>query len=111
MAQIQSELERRRFLKLGSVVAASIALASGVGKIFAQAAHVDENETKAQNLGYRNDATGVDRTKFSKYAPGQICASCQFYKGTPGEAWGPCQIFSGRQVSANGWCVSYWKKV
>ena len=31
-------------------------------------------------LGYRPDATTVDRTKFSQYAPGQQCSGWMFYE-------------------------------
>ena len=112
MRQKRIGIERRSFLKLGSLAAVSIAVASRADNIFAQAAppRVDEGETKAQGLGYRHDATGVDRRGFSKYQPGQMCSNCQFFKGASGNAWGPCQIFKGREVSAKGWCVSYWKK-
>jgi hypothetical protein len=80
--------------------------------VFAQtaAARVDPNETKAQDLGYRDDAGQVDKAKFAKYESGQVCATCRFYKGLATEPLGPCQVFSGRQVSSKGWCISYWKK-
>ncbi len=96
------EIKRRRFLKLGSLAVASVTLASGAGKTFAQSPRVDPNDAKAQDLGYKNDASEVDKSRFAKYEPGQMCARCQFFKGAAGDAWGPCQVFSGRQVNARG---------
>ncbi len=105
------ELKRRRLLKLGSLAVAAATLTSRTGSTFAQSgSRVDPGETKAQDLGYKNDAAEVDKSRFAKYEPGQMCASCQFFKGAAGDAWGPCQVFSGRQVNAKGWCVSYWQK-
>ena len=65
---------------------------------------------KAQSLGYKLDATAVDAKKYPKYQGDQRCANCQFFKAGPGVDWGPCQVFSLRQVSAKGWCISYFKK-
>lgn len=76
----------------------------------AQAGPVLESDTNAQALGYRTDATKVDRGRFPKYQAGQTCASCQFFQGKAGDASGPCQVFAGKLVNAKGWCSSYVKK-
>lgn len=105
------KIQRRDFLKFGAFAVASIAIAAGVGKP-GQAAepHVDEKDATAQSLGYKHDATKVDKAKFAKYKAGETCANCQLYQGKPGEAWGPCPIFTGKEVSAKGWCSAYVKK-
>jgi hypothetical protein len=105
------KIQRRDFLKVGSLAIASIAIATGTAK-FARAAepHVDEKDAPAQSLGYKHDATKVDKAKFVKYKIGETCANCQLYQGKAGEARGPCPIFSGKAVSAKGWCSAYVKK-
>lgn len=105
------KVQRRDFLKIGSLAIASIAIAAGVGKsVRAAEPHVDEKDAAAQSLGYKHDASKVDKAKFAKYKAGEACANCQLYQGKAGEAWGPCPIFSGRAVSAKGWCSAYVKK-
>jgi len=76
----------------------------------AQAGPVLESDTNAQALGYRTDATKVDRGRFPKYQAAQTRASSQFFQGKAGDAAGPCQIFAGKLVNAKGWCSSYVKK-
>jgi len=106
----RTDFKRRSFLKLVPLAAAAV-LASRSGQALAQGMpHVDENDATAQALGYKNDATKVDRKKFAKHQPGQTCSNCQLYQGKPKEAWGPCPIFPGKQVSAKGWCSAYVKK-
>ena len=108
----QISIGRRDFLKIGSFAVASLALAPRAGESLAQAAQprVDEKDPQAVSLGYRHDATKVDKKKFAKYQAGETCAKCQLYQGKPGDAWGPCQIFAGKQVNAKGWCSAYVKK-
>jgi len=79
-------------------------------KAAAQADRVDEKDAQAQSLGYKHDATKVDKAKFAKYVAGQNCANCTFYQGKPTDAWGACPIFAGKQVAAKGWCSAYVKK-
>ena len=104
---------RRRFIKLGAVTVAAVPLTSlAVGKIaWAQdLPHLEESDPQAQALGYKHDATLVDKTKYTKYAEGQHCALCQLYSGKEGEEWGPCAIFPGKAVSAKGWCSAFVAK-
>ena len=105
------KINRRDFLKIGSLAVASVAIAARMGKpAQAAAPRVDEKDATAQSLGYKLDATKVDKAKFAKYQAGEACANCQFYQGKPGEAWGPCLIFTSKEVSAKGWCSAYVKK-
>ena len=104
-------IQRRNFLKIGSLALASIAVTAGLGKsVRAATPHVDEQDTTAKNLGYKHDATKVDKAKFAKYKSGEACANCQLYQGKAGDPWGPCPIFSGKEVNAKGWCSAYVKK-
>jgi High potential iron-sulfur protein len=98
---------RRHFMILAASLASSITLS---GKASAESPAVSEGDPTAQSLGYKADATHVDKVKYSKYQLGQACATCQLYQGKPGDASGPCPIFAGKQVAAKGWCSAYVKK-
>ncbi len=76
----------------------------------ADAAPVVESDTNAQALGYKTDASKVDRAKYPKFQAGQACANCQFFQGKAGDATAPCTIFAGKLVNAKGWCSAYVKK-
>lgn len=78
----------------------------------AQAANPMVVETEAQpvSLGYKADATKVDKTKFPKYAAGQLCSNCVLYQGKATDAAAACGIFPGKQVAGKGWCSAYAKK-
>ena len=71
---------------------------------------VAENDPQAAGVGYKADASKVDKAKYPKYAAGQNCASCALYQGKAGAASGGCGLFPGKQVAAKGWCSAYAKK-
>jgi hypothetical protein len=110
MKQSRINTGRRSFLKAGSLAVVSATIAGSVGKAAAQGAKVDEKDAQAQSLGYKQDATKVDRAKYAKYQAGQACANCTLYQGKPADAWGSCPIFPGKQVAGRGWCSAYVKK-
>ena len=98
---------RRSFLITSIGVASSLALSR---EAFADAPKVSESDPTAKALGYKADATQVDKAKFAKYAAGQACGNCQFFQGKPTDAFGPCPMFAGKQVSSKGWCSAYSKR-
>lgn len=98
---------RRSFLITSIGVAATVALSR---QAFADAPKVSESDPTAQALGYKADATKVDKAKFAKYAAGQDCGNCTFYQGKATDAWAPCPMFGGKQVAGKGWCSAYNKK-
>jgi high potential iron-sulfur protein len=110
MKQNRISIGRRDFLKAGSLAVVSAAIAGSAGEAAAQAARLDEKDAQAQSLGYKHDATKVDKAKFAKYVAGQHCANCTFYQGKPTDAWASCPIFANKQVAAKGWCSAYVKK-
>lgn len=110
MKQDRINTGRRSFLKVGSLAVVSAAIAGGVDDAAAQGAQLDEKDTQAQNLGYKHDATKVDKAKFPKYQAGQTCANCSLYQGKPTDAWAGCPIFPGKQVAGKGWCSAWVKK-
>ena len=79
------------------------------GQAMAQGAALSETDAQAVSLGYKVDATKVDKAKFPKYAAGQNCAGCSLFQGKTA-ATGPCSIFANKSVSAKGWCSAWVKK-
>lgn len=114
MKQRRINLKRRGFLKAGSLAVASLAMASHAGISMPQARkpHLNEDDPEAEKLGYKHDATKVDKKKSPTYKPGETCGNCQLFQGNPAkEEWATCPIFPGKQVNAKGWCSSYTKKI
>lgn len=68
-----------------------------------------EGDAQATALGYKADATKVDKAKQPKYAAGQLCSNCALFKAA-GAAAGACPLFAGKQVAAKGWCTAWVKK-
>lgn len=97
---------RRVFLIQAAGVAASLGVTSAAR---AQAA-VAETDANAVALGYRTDATKVDKVKFAAYKAGQACGNCALFQAATGAAAGACPLFAGKQVSAKAWCSAYAKK-
>src|ERR1700757_3104834 len=100
---------RRAFLITSVGVASTVALGSRAA-LAADAPKVAESDPTAQALGYKEDASKVDKAKFAKYAAGQDCGNCQFYQGKPTDAYAGCPMFAGKQVASKGWCSAYNKK-
>ncbi len=97
---------RRQFM----IYSAATGLAATMANKVALAAPVAETDPQAVSLGYKADASKVDKAKFPKFAAGQNCGNCSLYKGAAGSKTGPCQIFPGKEVAAAGWCSAYAKK-
>ncbi|OIM98566.1 twin-arginine translocation pathway signal protein [Polynucleobacter sp. QLW-P1DATA-2] len=97
---------RRQFMILSAAGACTLALN---GKVQAQVM-VAETDPQAAGLGYKSDATKVDKAKYAKYAAGQQCSNCALFQGKTDAAAGGCPLFAGKQVSSKGWCSAYAKK-
>lgn len=76
----------------------------------AMAVEVDPKEPQASALGYVGDVTKADKAKFSKYATGPMCTTCQLFQGKGADAAGSCPWFPGKTRAARGWCSAYTKK-
>jgi len=100
-------LSRRRFMILAATVASTAALSN---ESRADAPVLSESDPTAVALGYRADASQVDKAKFPRFQAGQTCANCQLFQGKPGAPNGPCTIYGGKIVDAKGWCSAYVKK-
>jgi hypothetical protein len=95
---------RRTFV----VRTAGIAMLAMTGREALSAlAQLEESDPSAQALGYRADASHVDRAKYPRFKDGQRCGNCQFSQGKPGDASAQCALFGARHVSAAGWCDAY----
>ena len=101
------QCSRRQFIAIAAAFASTSAL---VNEARADAQAVTPSDPTAQALGYQPSAAKVDRAKFAKYQPGQMCSNCQFFQGKPGALNGPCPMFGGKLVDAGGWCSAYTKK-
>jgi len=97
----------RRVFMLQSVAATATVVAAASAQ--AQAL-VAVNDPQASALGYKADASKVDKAKFPKFAAGQACSNCALFQGAAGAAAGGCPLYAGKQVSAKGWCSAYAKK-
>ena len=97
----------RRTFVIHSIVGASALAATLCAH--AQAA-LSESDPQAIALGYKADATKVDKTKYPKYAAGQACNSCALFQGKAADAAGGCPLFAGKQVAGKGWCSAWAKK-
>lgn len=104
---------RRHFLKLAVAGAVAAPIASTLLPRFARAEdlpHLAESDATAMALGYKEDATKVDKAKFAVYKEGSDCANCKFWTGKEGEAYGPCSLFPGKSTASKGWCSGYSAK-
>lgn len=101
-----SSFDRRQFI---ITLAKGGALTSVALQVQAQTA-VAEADPQAVALGYKADATKVDKAKQPKYAAGQVCSNCSLYQGAAGSTAGGCPLFAGKQVMAKGWCNAWVKK-
>ena len=100
----------RRVFMLQSVTCAGVLAAVSLPQAASAQALVAENDPQATALGYKADATKVDKAKFPKYAAGQTCGNCAVFQGKPTDAAGNCPLFAGKTVSTKGWCSAYAKK-
>jgi hypothetical protein len=99
------ELKRRTIILAAAHFPAALAAVFATGALAATV--VSEVDPTAAALGYKTDASKVDRVKFPKYAPPAACSSCSLYQGKGSDATGPCTIFQGNLVAAAGWCSAY----
>jgi hypothetical protein len=95
---------RRNFLALSLGAGSSLALSRFS---FADGTMLSETDPAAQTLGYKQDATTVDKARFANYTAGQECGNCSLYQGKTDGASGNCALFGSKQVAAHGWCASY----
>lgn len=101
-----TSLARRTFM----MTLAKGGVLTGVALTASAQTAVSETDPQASALGYKADASKVDKAKQAKYAASQLCANCALYQGAAGSAAGGCALFPGKQVAAKGWCNAWAKK-
>ncbi|MGA9421189.1 MAG: high-potential iron-sulfur protein, partial [Rhodanobacteraceae bacterium] len=69
--------------------------------------HIKESDPTAAALGYKDNVSRVDKSRYPQYKAGQACGNCRFFQGKPGDVWGPCQLFPGKATNVKGWCAGY----
>lgn len=69
-----------------------------------------ETDPQAVALGYKADASKVDKAKQPKFVAGQNCANCALYQAAASAPAGGCPLFAGKQVAGKGWCNAWAKK-
>lgn len=97
---------RREFFVQITAIGGALA----AGSAFAANPMVAEADAQAAALGYKADASKVDKAKNAKYAAGQNCSNCALFQGKASDKAGGCSLFPGKDVSAKGWCTAYAKK-
>jgi hypothetical protein len=102
-------ISRRDFMENSVILIAAVGVSSVA--LADPSPMLSESNPTAAALGYKTNASTVDKAKFPQYAAGQTCSNCVLYKGAAGASSGPCTIYAGQSVSSTGWCASYAKKV
>ena len=100
---------RRQFV-LATLPAAALAAVTTRASAQQPAARLQETDAAAVALGYKHDATKVDKAKFTTYVAGRNCANCQFFAAKGKEEWAPCAAVGNKLVNAKGWCAAWVKK-
>ena len=103
---VRSPQNRRVFMMQVATAAGAVLLAQEA----AAQPMVAENDAQAAGVGYKADASKVDKAKYPKFAASQNCGNCALYQGKAGAASGGCGLFPGKQVAAKGWCSAWAKK-
>jgi High potential iron-sulfur protein len=93
-----SNPSRRAFVM--TVVAGGSALAASrvSAQASAPAAALTEADPQAVALGYKADASKVDKAKYPQYAAGAQCSGCNFYQGKATDAMAPRKKTRKRSV-------------
>jgi len=99
---------RRDFILSTLPAATLVALAPRTAA--AQSARLDEADRSAVALGYKHDASKVDKAKHPTYVTGRNCANCQLFAAKGNEEWAPCAAVGNKLVNARGWCAAWVKK-
>jgi High potential iron-sulfur protein len=105
--QIKTLSNNRRIFMMQAVVGCAVV---GTALQAKAQAMVAETDAQAAALGYKADATKVDKAKQPKYAAGQVCTNCALFQGAANAAAGGCPLFAGKQVAGKGWCNAWAKK-
>ena len=103
---------RRRLLKIALLGAAAAPM---MGHMLARPALANlpplgEADPTGMALGFREDTTKVEASKYPNHRPDQTCANCNLAQTAQADGRLPCSIFPGKSVGAKGWCAAWVKK-
>lgn len=98
---------RREFIVQFGLATGALAASANA---FAATPMVAETDPQAAGLGYKADASKVDKAKFATFKAGSACSNCALFQGKATDTAGGCGIFAGKNVAAKGWCSAYAKK-
>ncbi len=102
-----TQITRRNAIKAGGVALATLIIARSVE---ADDHILSPSDPTATALGYYEDATQVDVTKWPKKAAAggdqQMCSNCSLYSAVDSN-YGKCSIFPNKQVAGAGWCNAW----
>jgi hypothetical protein len=97
---------RRSFLITSIGAVSALALSR---EALADAPMLSETDPTAVALGYKSDATKVDKAKVSEIRGGPGLRGLHAVSGQEGLRVGPVRCVPGKQVSAKGWCSAFSK--
>ena len=106
-AKTQTQPSNRRVFMMQTI---AVCATGGIALQAKAQAMLSETDAQAAALGYKADATKVDKAKQPKYAAGQACSGCALFQGAATAAAGGCPLFAGKQVAGKGWCSAWAKK-
>ena len=110
----QQKYDRRGFLRFGLKAGGSVLALSAIPITLVAQEKVAETDPLATAMGYKEDASAVDTSKFPKRAGDagaqQFCHNCALYAGEPASEWAPCSIFQNKLVAGKGWCNAWVAK-
>jgi len=69
-----------------------------------------EDDPVAKALGYVEDTTKADKTKFPMHKDDQICSDCALAPVDREGDYIACAAFQNKLVTKKGWCAAYAKK-
>ncbi|WP_374352091.1 high-potential iron-sulfur protein [Chitinimonas sp.] len=84
-----------------------LALAASRASAAEPSGEIAENDPDAVRIGYRRDASQIDKRTTPGYADGQTCMSCMLFNRKSGTSLGACEAINHRLVTEGGWCKVY----
>ncbi len=102
---------RRQFLRLAGCAVLAPLAGPAINEAAAAAPKLSEADSTASSLGYRQEGSKADATKYPKRTADQVCGNCKLSKGgAAGDEWIPCTLYAGKLVSTKGWCAAWSKR-
>jgi hypothetical protein len=103
---------RRHFLRKFAIsLSAPLALSPHLlGQDAPKEEILKEDDPTAVALGYKEDTTKVDKTKYPQHKDDQVCKDCLLAPVPKDGDYIACTAFQNKLVTKKGWCLAYVKK-